>query len=120
MDDILIASPSATLIQEVKDFLHFAFTIKDLGEVHYFFCMEVARDDSGITLNQRKYVLDLIESAGLGGSTPVSTPLPPGIKLTHSVDSLLPDPEPHRRLVGCLLYLNLTRPDLSYSVQQLS
>lgn len=82
--------------------------------------MEIARGESGIALNQRKYALDLVSTAGLLGRKGVSTPLPSGIKLVQSSDSLLSDPEPYRQLVGKLLYLNLTRPDLSYSVQQLS
>lgn len=82
--------------------------------------MEIARGESGIALNQWKYALDLVSSAGLLGCKGSSTPLPPGIKLVQSTDSLMLDPEPYHWLVGRLLYLNLTRPDLSHSIQQLS
>lgn len=76
VDDVLITSPFVFIIEEVKTFLHGQFTIKDLGVAHYFLGMEIAREDSGIALNQRKYVLDLISSAGLIGCKPASTPLP--------------------------------------------
>lgn len=58
VDDVLVASPSLRLIQELKDFLHKAFTIKDLGKAKYFLGMEIVRGPTSTSLNQRKYVLD--------------------------------------------------------------
>ncbi|XP_021755454.1 uncharacterized protein LOC110720714 [Chenopodium quinoa] len=52
--------------------------------------------------------------------TPCTFPFPKGVKLPTETGELLEDPESYRRLVGRLLYLNLYRPDLSFSVQQLS
>ncbi|XP_021749699.1 uncharacterized protein LOC110715424 [Chenopodium quinoa] len=52
--------------------------------------------------------------------TPATFPMPKGLKLSKYDGELIPDPEVYRRLVGKLLYLNLSRPDISYSVQQLS
>lgn len=120
VDDVLLCSPNEGLIQDFKVILHKAFTIKDLGIAHYFLGMEIARGASGTTLNQRKYILDLISTMGLTVCTSVSTPLPPGIHLRKTTESLLVEPDVYRRLVGRLLYLNLTRPDISYAVQQLS
>ncbi|KAL2242036.1 uncharacterized protein LOC110011717 [Sesamum indicum] len=51
---------------------------------------------------------------------PVPTPLPVGLKLVLDDGHVLPDPGRFRRLVGCLLYLGFTRPDISFAVQQLS
>lgn len=77
------------LIQEFKVVLHVAFTIKDLGVAHYFLGMEIARRESGTTVNQRKYILDLISTMGLTTCTVISTQFPPGIHLQKIVDSLL-------------------------------
>lgn len=87
---------------------------------HYFLGMERARGESGISLNQRKYILDLISTMGLTACNSVSAPLPPGIHLRRTVDSLLTELDSCRKLVGRLLYLNLTVSDISYAVQQLS
>lgn len=120
VDDVLIASPSLSLIQELKMILHQAFTIKDLQEAKYFLGMEIIRSEAGTSLNQRKYILDILSSTGLIGCKPVATPLPTGLTLSRKLGTILPDPEKYRRLVGQLLYLNLTRPDISHAVQQLS
>lgn len=120
VDDVLVCSPSLPLIQDLKDMLHAGFTIKDLGEAKYFLGMEIVRGSAGTSLNQRKYILDILASTGLTGCKPVSTPFPPGLTLRKNSSDAFDDPEQYRRLIGQLLYLNLTRPDLSYSVQQLS
>ncbi|KAK9741581.1 hypothetical protein RND81_03G115000 [Saponaria officinalis] len=56
----------------------------------------------------------------MSGCSPASFPLPRGLHLSIDSGDLLPDAEIYRSLVGKLLYLNLTRPDLSYATQHLS
>lgn len=73
MDDVLVASPSLELIQDLKDFMHTAFTIKNLGEAKYFLGMEIVWGSDGTSLNQRTYILDIISTTGLLGCKSVST-----------------------------------------------
>ncbi|KAL0431167.1 UNVERIFIED_CONTAM: Retrovirus-related Pol polyprotein from transposon RE1 [Sesamum radiatum] len=94
--------------------------IKDLGYAKYFLGLEIARSSTGTSVTQYKYIRDIIADAGLEHSKPISTPLPLGLKLTSHNLPALEDPEPFRRLVGRLLYLGYTRPDISYAAQQLS
>lgn len=115
VDDVLIAGPSLDLITELKDYLHKEFTIKDLGVG-----IEIARSSAGIVLCQRKYVLDILSHAGLLDCKAASTPLHPGLILTQGSDDFLEEPDQYRRLVGQLLYLNFTRPDLGHATQHLS
>lgn len=112
VDDILIMGPDDSLITEIKTYLDAVFTIKDLGLARYFLGMEIICGPSGTSLNQRKYILDLLDTVGLLGCKSVSTPLPQGTTLSSDGSVLLKDPESYRRLVGKLLYLNLTRPDI--------
>lgn len=107
-------------IETIKSDLHKAFTIKDLGNLKYFLGVEVFRDHTGIRLNQRKYILDLLKDTNMLDCNVAEFPLSKGLQLSLEDKPNLPDPEIYRRLVGKLLYLNLTRPDISYSVQQLS
>ncbi|KAL0406498.1 UNVERIFIED_CONTAM: Retrovirus-related Pol polyprotein from transposon RE2 [Sesamum latifolium] len=120
VDDILITGPSLFEIQKVKSYLHNLFTIKDLGDARYFLGLEIARNSSGTYLAQTKYTLDIIKDAGLLYSKAATTPLPQGLKFTADCGAKLQHPDAYRRLIGRLLYLEFTRPDISHSVQKLS
>ncbi|KAL1223411.1 Retrovirus-related Pol polyprotein from transposon RE2 [Cardamine amara subsp. amara] len=91
--------------------------MKDLGKV---LGIEIARSNEGFYLSQRKYALDIIKETCLLGSQPSQTPMEQNHKLGLSKSAFLQDPEPYRRLVGRLIYLLTTRPELLYSVHILS
>lgn len=120
VDDVLLAGNDMTEIQLVKDSLHAKFRIKDLGEAKYFLGLEIARSSAGIVLNQRKYALELLSDSGLLGCKPVSTPMDSSMKMGASSGTPLADISSYRRLIGRLLYLTTTRPDISFAVNQLS
>ncbi|KAL0381419.1 UNVERIFIED_CONTAM: Retrovirus-related Pol polyprotein from transposon RE2 [Sesamum angustifolium] len=120
VDDIIVTGPSLPLIQEVKDYLHNLFTIKDIGHARYFLGLEIARGSASIYVAQTKYIMDIITDTGLQNAKGVSTPFPHGLKLVADNGALLSTPDSYRCLVGRLLYLSFTRPDVSHSVQQLS
>ncbi|KAL2232808.1 UNVERIFIED_CONTAM: Retrovirus-related Pol polyprotein from transposon RE1 [Sesamum indicum] len=120
VDDILLTGPSISTIQAVKTYLHNLFTIKDIGDARYFLGLKIARCSDGLYILQTKYVMDIIRDTGLCQSRPAATPFPQGLRLQSTLDDPLPKPNSYRRLVGRLLYLGYTRPDISHSVQQLS
>lgn len=124
VDDFIIAGNDISTIQRFKNYLHKCFKMKDLGKIKYFLGLEVARGPEGIFVSQRKYALDIIAECGLLGAKPVQTPTELNRKLvmadkTNS-HTLLPDPSKYRRLIGRLIYLSFTRPDLSYIIHILS
>lgn len=120
VDDLLISGTSESLVQELKHSLHAAFTIKDLGFAKYFLGLEVARSSAGIFVNQRKYISDLIADTGLLDAKVTNVPLPKGLHLQGNEGELNDNPSQYRRLVGRLLYLGFTRPDIMHSVHLLS
>ncbi|KAL0453984.1 UNVERIFIED_CONTAM: Retrovirus-related Pol polyprotein from transposon RE1 [Sesamum latifolium] len=91
-----------------------------MGHVKYFLGLEIARSSAGTSVAQQKYIWDLIANVGLEHAKSAVTPLPLGLKLTSCGGIVLADPEPYCRLIGRLLYFGFTRPDVSYSAQQLS
>ncbi|XP_019167155.1 PREDICTED: uncharacterized protein LOC109162905 [Ipomoea nil] len=120
VDHILVTSPDLHMIEDLKSWLDDAFKIKDLGELGYFLGIEARRDDSSLNLCHRKYALDILSEAGFLGCKPINSLMVPGYHLHHDDGTILSGISSYRRLVGCLLYLTATRPDITYVVQQLS
>jgi len=94
--------------------------MKDLGSLTYFMGLEVHSSSSGVFLHQHKYTQDLIALAGLQDSSLVDTLLEVNVKFRREDRDLLPDPTLYEQLVGRLNYLTITRPDISFLVQQVS
>jgi len=119
VDDIIITGDDEMEIKCLKGNLSREFEVKDLGQLKYFLGIEITRNPKGIVLSQRKYVLDLLSETGMLGCRTVSTPMDLNHKLCaesgHPVNK-----ERYHRLVGRLIYLCHTRPDISYAVSVVS
>ena len=120
VDDILIASDSLQSVAELKVLLDQQFKLKDLGDLKFFLGLEIARSTLGTHLCQRKFTLELLSDAGLLGCKPTKTPMEQNLKLSKFQGEVLKDPSSYRRLIGRLLYLTMTRPDITFSVHRLS
>ncbi|XP_019425075.1 PREDICTED: uncharacterized protein LOC109333950 [Lupinus angustifolius] len=116
VDDLILAGNDTSEIQSVKGHLDSQFKIKDLGNLKYFLGLEVARSKIGITLCQRKYALDLLHDTGFLTSKPAPTPMVKTNHLHQNDSELYHDPISYRQLVGRLLYLTNTRPDITFAV----
>lgn len=119
VDDILLASSNSTIVENFKKHLGKHFKYKDLGRPKYFLGLEIAQNKQGISVCQRKYVLDLLHDTGLTGCKPSSTPMDYNTKIRND-GSPLTDQKAYRRLIGRLLYLCITRPDITFAVHKLS
>ncbi|MED6199745.1 hypothetical protein PIB30_116674 [Stylosanthes scabra] len=120
VDDILITRNSPSEMATIKKILDDHFKIKDLETLKYFLGIKVAHSSKCISLSQHKYCLDLLSDCGLLGAKPAKSPMDSSTKLSQDDSPLLQDPFIYRDLVGRLLYLITTRPDITYATQQLS
>jgi len=92
------------------------FKLKDLGSLKYFLGIDVVRSAKGLFLCQWKYTLDILSEAGMLGSKPALFPMKQRLNLSNESGEPLFDPFQYRCLVGWLLYLTITRLDITYCV----
>ena len=94
--------------------------MKDLGHLSYFLGLEITHSTDGLYITQAKYASDLLSRTELTDSKTIDTPIELNAHLTLSGGKPLFNPSFYRRLVGSLVYLTVTRPDISYVVHQVS
>jgi len=130
VDDFLSITTSKAENESFKLQMKSLWTISDLGEAKYCVGIAISRNltNRTVSLSQKALIDRVIQQFGQSDSHPITTPMDPGLKLRRPDKSSLSEQDierlakvPYRSLVGCLIYLAVgTRPDISYSVQQLS
>jgi hypothetical protein len=120
VDDIILTGDDVLEMNQLKTSLSSTFEIKDLGSLRYFLGMEVARSKKGIVISQQKYVLDLLKETGMSGCRPANTPIDPNQKLGDDKEGDPVNTTRYQKLVGKLIYLSHTRPDIAFAVSLVS
>jgi hypothetical protein len=116
VDDIIINGNDSAGIANFKTYQGKQFHNKDLSFLCYFLGVKVARSKEGFRLCQQKYVLDLLSETGTLDARPVDTPMDSSMKLDVESGDVFKDTEHYQRLVGKLIYLNITCPNITYVV----
>ena len=119
VDDLFITYVERR-IQECKKWLAAKFEMKDLGLMHYYLGLEVWKKFVEIYLVQGKYIIKLLQKFSMMDSKPMTIPMITNLKKLRSSNSSLVDPTPYRKLVGSLMYLVNTRPDICFTMNILS
>ena len=120
VNDMIITNDDLSGIQELKDFLSQQFEMKDLGHLSYFLGLEITYSTDGLYITQANYASKLLSRDGLTNSKTDDTPVEFNVRLTPSRGKPLSDPSLYKQLVGSLVYLIVTHPDISYAVHQVS
>ncbi len=94
--------------------------MKDLGELCYFFDIEVIQSPKRIWLLQRQYALNKLSEQGMTWCKPILIPLEQNVKLSADEGNLVEDTIMYRCIVRSLIYMTITRPNLSYVVGMVS
>ncbi|MCO5551837.1 hypothetical protein L7F22_005340 [Adiantum nelumboides] len=116
LDDLIIGGDALEDVEHVKALLCKQFDLKDLGELRYFLGIEMIRNEGGVWLSQKKYGLDMLMKYGMADCKPILMPLDQNLKLRIDEGEVLDDATMYRRIVGSLIYMTISRPDLSYTV----
>jgi len=120
VNDIILAGSSKNEIQQVTEYLDTTFKVKDLGELKSFLGVEVGRSHNGIHICQRKYAIDILSETGLVGAKPAASTIAKDTTSLFDTEAEAYDATSVQKIIGKLLYLTNTRPDIAYAVQFLS
>ncbi|XP_070667580.1 uncharacterized mitochondrial protein AtMg00810-like [Malus domestica] len=117
---MIITGDDSEKMMKLEQNLVAEFEMNNLEDLKYFLGVEVARSSKGNFLSQRKYVMDLLKETGMLGCKPVDIPI-----VEKHYLGIYPNQEPidkgrYQRLVGRLIYLSHTRPDIAYVVSVVS
>jgi hypothetical protein len=118
--DDLFLTREENLIIEYKKRLASEFEKKDLGLMHYFLGLEVWQSPERIFLNQGKYAVKILKSFDMLECKSMNTPMETKLKLLVNTSSELIDATLYKQIIGSLMYLMNTRPDICFSVNTLS
>jgi hypothetical protein len=119
VDDLFITG-AERLISSCKESLASEFEMTDIGLMHYFLGLEVWQEPGHIFLGQGKYVCDILSKFQMEDSRPMTTPIITNWKKLHASESQLVDSTLYHQLIGSLMYLVNTRPDICFAVNTLS
>lgn len=115
----MYTSNSKTMLEEFKGDMMEKYEMTDLGLLHHFLGIRIIQTHSSIFIHQRKYAASLLSRFGLSDSKPFSTPLVATDKLSKDDGSGPTCEEQYRKVVGSLLYLIATRPNIMYAASLL-
>ena len=116
VNDIIFGSTNDELAHDFSKLMQSKFKMSMIGELNYFLGLQIHQQESVIFISQSKYAKNLVKKYGLDSASLVRTPVRPNVKLTvdllgKSVNYFL-----YRSMIGSLLYLTGSRPNISYSV----
>jgi len=120
VDDLIYTGNHELLFQEFKAMMMNEFAMTDLGKMRYFLGIEVLQSCDGIFIGQKKYIKDVLTKFNMLDCNLVENPIVPGTKLLKTDKGAEVDSTIFKQLVGSLMYLNATRPDIAYSVNLIS
>ncbi|GKB18478.1 retrovirus-related pol polyprotein from transposon TNT 1-94 [Tanacetum coccineum] len=116
MDDIIFGSTCQELCDDFSKIMHDEFEMSMMGELNFFLGLQIKQLEDGIFFNQSKYVKEMLKFFCLEDSKPIKTPMLSKTKLTCYEDGEPIDDTKYRGMIGSLLYLMASHPDIMFSV----
>ncbi|GJX59652.1 retrovirus-related pol polyprotein from transposon TNT 1-94 [Tanacetum coccineum] len=116
VDDIIFDSTCQDMCDEFAKIMHDEFEMSMMGELNFFLGLQIKQMEDGIFFNQSKYIKEMLKKFGLKDSKPMKTPMSSDTKLTKDEECESVDSTKYRGMIGSLLYLMASRPDIMFSV----
>ncbi|GJR62367.1 retrovirus-related pol polyprotein from transposon TNT 1-94 [Tanacetum coccineum] len=116
IDDIIFASSNTALCNEFANQMTNKFKMTMMGKMSFFLGLQISQSPRGIFLNQSKYASKIVKKYGLHSTDSVDTPMIENKKLDEDLQGKQVDATLYRGMIGSLMYLTSSRPDLNYDV----
>ncbi|KAJ9555222.1 hypothetical protein OSB04_009836 [Centaurea solstitialis] len=116
VDDIIFGSTRDDMCKEFEELMHKKFKMSSMGELTFFLGLQVKQKTDGIFINQSKYVASMLQKFGMNDAKPASTPMETHKHLTADVEGEEVDVHHYRCMIGSLMYVTASRPDIMFVV----
>lgn len=120
VDDLIITGSDELMFTKFKQSMMDEFDMTDLGKMRYFLGIEVLQKSNGIFISQKKHAQEVLERFRMDECNSVHNPIVPGVKLVKDEDGVKVDSTFYKQIVGSLMYLTATRPDIVLVVSLIS
>ncbi|KAJ9547140.1 hypothetical protein OSB04_019683 [Centaurea solstitialis] len=115
VDDIIFGSTNPELCTKFSKIMETEFEMSMMRELNFFLGIQVKQNPDGIFINQSKYIKDMLKKFNMTDCSPIKTPMPTGNLLGPDLAGKPVDQKIYRSMIGSLLYLTATRPDIMFS-----
>jgi hypothetical protein len=116
VDDIIFSSNNASLVKWFSSAMQSEFEMSIIGELSFFISLQITQRSEGIFISQEKYLREMLKRFQMEDSKPMSTPMVTGCKLSKDDDSHDVDQSSYRSMIGNLLYIIASHPDIMHVV----
>ncbi|GJV88952.1 retrovirus-related pol polyprotein from transposon TNT 1-94 [Tanacetum coccineum] len=116
VDDIIFASTDPKACEIFSYEMSSKFQMSMMGQMSFFLGLQVSQNPGGIFINQSKFALEILKKFGMDSCDPVDTPMVDRLKLDEDPLGIPVDQTRFRSMVGSLMYLTASRPDLVFAV----
>ncbi|KAG5532106.1 hypothetical protein RHGRI_026652 [Rhododendron griersonianum] len=116
VDDIIFGATNESLCEDFAKCMQGEFEMSMMGELTYFLGLQIKQSKDGIFINQSKYIKDLLKRFDMEKAKPMGTPMSTSTKLDKDEVGKPFDEKKYRGMIGSLLYLTASRPDIMFSV----
>nr|GEV79217.1 hypothetical protein [Tanacetum cinerariifolium] len=116
VDDIIFAASTPKLCDLFAKIMCSKFKMSMMGKISFFLGLQISQSPRGIFINQSKYALESLRKSGFESCDPVDTPMVEKSKLDEDKEEKAVDPSHYRSMIGTLLYLTASRPDLQFAI----
>ena len=116
VDDIIFGATHHDLCNDFSNMMRSEFEMSMMGELNFFLGLQIKQTSNGTMIHQQKYIKELLKRYGMESAKPIDTPISPSTRLVMDDGSPSIEENLYRGMIGSLLYLTASRPDIVFSI----